>query len=392
MEFRRPTEADSQAIRELAVLSFNVPVSWARGKAPPLRTEHYLCAYEGDLLLGTTRDIPMLQWFGGRPLPAAGVASVATVPERRSTGLGNELMRALLTRARERGAVVTTLYPATVPFYRRLGYEYAGTQTIYDAPLSELPRGSGETTVERFEGDDVRELRACYRAFAEGKTGLVEGDDDEWWTSRVLAHWIDDVATRAVVARGPDGVEGYATFSIETRGDWKGFDVDCMHLVATTPRALVDLTGYFRRYKGVGRGLVWQGPPNEPLGLLVAEETINLKHHSRYMSRVLDVHGALEGRGYPEAVSGEAVIAVDDPLFEENQGAFRITAESGKVRVERTDEPGLRIAIGALSALFSNYVSPADLAAVGTIDGRHRSVGFLSALFAGPAPWMIDHF
>src|SRR5207302_4908127 len=114
------SEEDRGAIRELAVLSFNVPPAWAQGQGPPLRIDDMLCAYEGDRLVATTRDIRMLQWFGGRPLRAAGVASVATVPEHRSGGVGDEVMRALLHRARDRGAVVSSLFPATVPFYRRL--------------------------------------------------------------------------------------------------------------------------------------------------------------------------------------------------------------------------------------------------------------------------------
>jgi predicted acetyltransferase len=390
VEIREPAPGDERTIRDLAVLSFNVPPSWARGEGPPVGTEHMLCAYEGERLLATSRDTPMLQWFGGRPLRTAGVASVATVPEVRSTGLGDELMRALLARARDRGAVVTSLFPATVPFYRRLGYEYGGTWTIMHARLSDLPRDA--IPVELFEGDDPHELRACYEAFAAGRTGLVEGEDDDWWRVRVLQRWNRDAATRAVVVRGSEGVEGYACFSLETRGEWKGFDIECTHLVGRTRRALSGLLDYFRRYRGVGRGLVWVGPPNEPLALLLNEESAQVRRHMRYMSRLLDVPGALEARGYPEAVSGEMVLEVDDPMFKDNRGPFQVTAEGGKVRVSRTDNRGLLIPVGTLSSLFAGFISPLDLAMVGDLPGDDPALPFLGALFAGPPPWMMDHF
>ena len=393
-EIRIPAVGEEPAIRELAVLSFNVPASWARDAAgPSFHPEHYLCAYDGARLLATTRDIPMLQWFGGRPVATAGVASVATVPELRGTGLGDRLMRVLLQRARDRGAVVTSLFPATVPFYRRLGYEYGGTWTAYAARLTDVPRGVSDVAVEEFDGDDVTELRSCYRTWASSRTGPVEGDGDDWWTDRVLMRWIRDSATRAVVARGAGGVEGYAAFRLVSRGHWQGYDIECSHLVATTPGALSALFGYFRRFRGVGEHVVWLGATNDPATLLFDEDRSEIRQQWRYMTRVLDVAGALEGRGYPQGASGELVIEVDDPQFEENRGAFRLTVDDGKPRVERTDADGaLRLSIRALSGLYAGQLAPADLAAVGMLDGDHPSAGFAATLFAGPPPFMQDHF
>jgi predicted acetyltransferase len=391
-DFRAPAENEERAIRELAVLSFNVPPGWVKADAgPSFHPEDYLCAYEDGRLLATTRGIPMQQWFGGRPVPASGVASVATTPEVRGTGIGDALMRALLERSRESGAFVTSLFPATVPFYRRLGYEFGGTWTVYEAPLATAPRSTGDTTVELFEGDDVSGLQASYRTWASGRTGPVEGATDDWWTDHVLMRWFRDSVRRAVVARGSAGVEGYATFSLQSLGRWKGFDVECTHLVATTAGALSALLGYFRRYKGVGEGLRWRGSPNDPGALLFYEETLRVQEQFRYMTRVLDVAGALEARGYPESVSGQVVLDVDDPQFAENRGAFRLTVQDGTGKVERTeaDPDSVQLSIRALSALFAGYASTTDLATGGLLD---RPNTLLSELFAGPPAFMLDHF
>jgi len=392
-DFRVPTEQEQRAIRELAVLSFNVPARWVESDGgPSFHPEHYLCAYEGGRLQATTRAIPMQQWFGGRPVPTAGVASVATMPEVRGTGVGHALMAALLQGSRDGGDLVTSLYPATVPFYRRLGYEFGGTWTTYRAPLATVPRDATDAraTVEEFEGDDLSELQACYRSWASARTGPIEAVDDDWWTDWVLHRWVRDSVQRAVIAHGASGVEGYASFSLESRGRWQGFDVECTHLVATTQGALSALLGYFRRYKGVGHGLKWQGAPNETTGLLFDEETMRIQEQFRYMTRVLDVPGALEARGYPASVSGEIVIDVDDPQFEENRAAFRLRVEGGSGKVERTEEePDAALSIRAFSALFAGYLSTAELVAGGLIDRPNQ---LLSELFAGPPPFMQDHF
>ena len=90
-------------------------------------------------------------------------------------------------------------------------------------------------------------------------------------------------------------------------------------------------------------------------------------------------------RNYP-------IISVEDPLFEENRGPFRLIVESGKASVERADEPGLVVPIGAMSSLFSGYVSPRDLASIGAFAGSDAELDTLGTLFTGPTPWLLDHF
>ena len=110
----------------------------------------------------------------------------------------------------------------------------------------------------------------------------------------------------------------------------------------------------------------------------------------RWMLRILDVREALEQRGYPP-VSGEATIAVEDGLFPDNRGPWRIVAADGKISVEPAEARRVHpIPIGALSAMYTGYVSPFDAARLGLID--RNDVPFLASLFAGRDPWMHDFF
>ena len=112
------------------------------------------------------------------------------------------------------------------------------------------------------------------------------------------------------------------------------------------------------------------------------------------MTRLLDVESALTARGYPEGVAGEVSVEVDDQLFEDNRGPFRITVEGGSAKVERIDgEPNpVRLSIRGLSGLYAGYFSPADLASAGALDASHPSASMLGSFFAGSPPFMIDHF
>ncbi len=389
---RRPVEEEREQLGALLRLSFNPPSAMAARMIAEFDLDEFQCAYEGDRLVASARTYDLRQWFGGQAVPMAGIASVATSPERRGGGLATDLMRSVLRKDREAGKVMATLFPATVTVYRRVGFEYAGTHTEYKATTRDLPRDQHNTSVDELREEDLDALKQCYRRFASGHNGPAEGDDDQWWQRRVLRRFNPDQLTRAVVVRGDDGVEGYSAFAVEDIADEWGHRLACGHLVATTRRAATALLGYFRRYASLGPEVTWHGPPNEPLALLVPEQVVKADWTFRFMSRLLDVRGALEARGYPD-VDGEATIAVADDLFPDNDGTFRITAEGGAVKVAFSDGAhGRPVPIGMLSALYTSYLSTVDLVHLGVLDAGDPAIPVLSRLFDGPASWMPDFF
>jgi predicted N-acetyltransferase YhbS len=78
-------------------------------------------------------------FWGGRAVPASQLSGLSIGAEHRGRGAAGELLRAYLEETHDRGAGVGTLFPATVPLYRRAGYEYAGTWTLYEVAARHLP-------------------------------------------------------------------------------------------------------------------------------------------------------------------------------------------------------------------------------------------------------------
>ncbi len=153
-----------------------------------------------------------------------------------------------------------------------------------------------------------------------------------------------------------------------------------------------------------------------PLGLVLQTNGFALSPSwTRWMLRVLDVPGALEARGYP-AVEGETVLSIHDPLFPGNSGSWVVRASGGRVAVTPTEPrpeegaetvspetvpagtrrskpaPAKTLPIGLFSALYTGLATPSDLVLLGALDEDDPSLGFLTALFAGPVPWMPDAF
>jgi predicted acetyltransferase len=389
IDIGEPTEADREQVALVGALAFNYP------PRPDLVVlDGMLCAYRAGRVVATARAIPLAQWFGGRAVPCAGIASVAALPEHRREGLTTELVRALLRRERDRGRAVSALYPTTAAFYRRLGYEFAGVRVEHRAPIADLPPAGGQP--EELADADLPAVMECFSRFAASHTGPVETRDPEWWRRRVFGAWDPESHTRAVVVRGDGGVEGYAGYSLERRGPGPGdhgYAVTCTHLVGTTARALRVLLGHFRGFENAARDLGWFGPPADPVGLLLGSNAFGIRVRvARWMGRILDVRAALEARGYP-AVSGEAVLEVDDPLFPENRGPWRLRADRGAVSVEPAGTaPGSPVPVGILAPLFAGFVTPDDLVRTGLLRGDDPRLPLLRALFAGPIPWMPDFF
>jgi predicted acetyltransferase len=109
------------------------------------------------------------------------------------------------------------------------------------------------------------------------------------------------------------------------------------------------------------------------------------------MLRLLDVPAALEGLGYPPA-SGEAVLEIEDELFPENRGPWRIVANAGEVEVSRAEDSVRPMRIGTLSSMYSGYLSPRDAIRLGLAELEPSAVELLERLFAGPPAFMYEFF
>src|SRR5579872_4051010 len=82
--------------------------------------------------------IEMGQWFGGSRVPVVGLSPVGTAAEHRGMGAASCLMHRMHEEVYARGFPLAVLFPATVTFYRRTGYERAGVRNTYELPTDAI--------------------------------------------------------------------------------------------------------------------------------------------------------------------------------------------------------------------------------------------------------------
>jgi predicted acetyltransferase len=389
LEIRPLREDERDRIYALQTQAFNVPRSEMK-KMPSWPADVGRGAFVDGELVAMLKTYTFGHYFGGRVVPALGIGGVSVAAHARGGRVAETLMMETLREFHERGVPISTLYPATVPLYRRCGYEYAGYRIVYRARLDALPREAG-LAVEPWDEEDLDDVVACYRTWAATQNGVV--DRPEWfWRDRVLRAGEDEAVYRYCV-REDGRVTGYTIYSQEKHGDlpW-GFDLATRDFVWTTPasgRALIGLAG---RHRSTGVDLLWTGGAGDALSLLLPEQDANHDFSFRQMIRMLDVPTALEARGYPPELEAAVELQVSDDAFGWNDAGWRISCTGGTAKVSSAPGAMARVDAAILGSIFTGMVSATAARVAGRLRASDEEVAILEAMFAGPPPYINDWF
>ena len=355
----------------------------------------FVGAFDGERLVGVVAAHPMRQFFGGRAVPMGGVHSVAVVPDRRGRGLGKRLLLELCAGMRERGEALSTLFPATSRPYRAVGYELAGTmcwRRITPRALEMLPRTPG-ATLRALAADEIPLLARCYAEVAAGANGFLERSA-AWWELTRDHFW----RGRSVFAvQAADGrITGYLAYR-QLEGEYTSlggpFKLAVDEILWTEREAGQALWGLLASWAPQVETILYRGTAEDPLLFLLPEQELALVAELRWMSRLLDPVAAVAARGFAEELDAEAHLELADPLLPANEGRFVLRVAKGRGELARGGRGDVRLDAGSFASLFTGYATPDALARAGRLGGDPgASRAALAAAFAGPTPWMLDHF
>jgi predicted acetyltransferase len=342
----------------------------------------------GGRLVAKAMDRAQAHWFGGRLVPATGLAGVATAPELRGTGLGRMALTRTLHAARERGAVIATLFRSGPGPYRSLGSEEVGALTWVAAPATafaavERPPG---VTLRAAESGDEAAVDEIYGMVARASAGMLERSGPIYTGLHPVERY--DGVTLAV---GPDGVQGYASWDREPGYDADGrlSVFDLIGLTGEATRALLAMLGTWR---DVAPTIRLRLPDSDPLPLLAPLVNATVESRDAWMLRVLDAAGAIAARGWPPHLSGAVDLALDDEVCPWNSGPQRLVLDGGVARLEPGGGGAVRFTMRGLAVWYAGAAHPAVLRRAGLLAGDDGADAFLAAASAGPRPALQDYF
>jgi predicted acetyltransferase len=370
---------------------------------PPERKQHFLRfaeparwmgAFDGGRLVAATAAHAFGQFFGGRSVPMAGLHSVSVVPDRRGQGLARALMTPLLHAMRERGEAISSLFPAITRLYRGLGWEMAGSylwRGIAPRVLEQLERPA-RSRLRPGSAADLPALQECFTRFATPSNGQL--DRPQAWWHRIMDFWSE----RSVyVAEGSGGaLDGFVVYR-QLDGDWTPlggpFRIGVYEVIANTRDASLALWRLLGSWASQVTQIVYRGPAEDPLLLLLPEQEISVLAEIRWMTRVVDAERAIAARGFAPGLALEVPFTLSDAVLAANSGRYVLRVRDGHGRLERGGSGGPSLAIGAFSSLYTGWGRCEMLRRAGLLEGgtpaEHAA---LDAAFAGPTPWMMDEF
>jgi predicted acetyltransferase len=394
---------------------------------------------EAGELRAAFKALSLRQHVWGARLPMMGLAAVAVAPHGRRRGLGSAICRQACRIGRDRGDVISVLYPFRADFYRALGWGLAGELHAYTFRAETLrppaPAAGTTAAVRRAGPAAAAALAACYAAVAPRHNGLVDRPAALWdrllASGEYLALMVPGAADpanaadaaargRPAAAAGAAGAEpaarAYLLAQVARGGvEAAGRLLHVRELVAADPAAYHALMAWL-----AGRGDRWgkiryDARPDEAFALLLADPrrpgarptrrlwlpTARILHGP--MIRVLDVARALAvpGRWNREAAGTALEFEVMDPELPENRGPWSVlvTKEGPQVRAVADDAGSRRVPAATLATdaatfaqIWAGVLDPARAVQLGSARLTGDAGALRKALRSGPSFWLLDEF
>ncbi len=349
-------------------------------------------AFDSEVLAARIVDREFESWFGGVRLPTCGIAGVTVAAEYRRQGLLTPLFHETLRHAKQRGSLVSGLYPTAAKIYRRFGYELIAdyvavevrTQTLaaVTPPLSVRTRRAGVT--------DFDAVRDAYDAWARGQNGPLTRRGVSF--TATAEDFLDSFTGVTLAVDETEAVLGFASWK---RGPGYGEKavIEVADLLATTGDGYRALLGALGSFVTVTPTLRIDTSGDDLARLFLPGVEWRIVHSSPYMIKILDIRGALGALRYPAGMTATLDFSVANDFLAENNGAYRLQVSGGEARCSAGGSGDRVLTPQGLALLFAGAQSCANLRAAGHLWGGDAGEDLdWDALFGGRQQHIRDYY
>lgn len=310
-----------------------------------------------DVMMGSIVNNHFTVRVSGQDVMAGGIGGVSTLPEYRESGAIRAIFGELLKAGRERGEVISMLYPFNHGFYRKFGYETATTGTCFEMKPEHLKAYRHAGWVRQWKnGEPVTAFTDIYNAWSQDYHLSCRRTDQDMADQHVSKKYMQDRRFCYLLGRdGEDMAFAYVVLDDVYNDPQAILNVrEAAWLSAEGFRAVLGFLSRFGADYGMLRFC------NLPTGIDVAAGCLDpygAKTYPQraYMVRVMNTQKLLEA--FCRGRDAHFVLQVTgDDMLPPNNGIYRVNGD--EVTQDDTLLPDIAMDMHALGRLLSGDAEP----------------------------------
>lgn len=358
----------------------------AQSKLPVLKHADVLGWFDGDKLISQLAVYPFQVNLFGHIYEMGGLTGVGTYPEYANMGLMHKLMLHALSNMRDRKQSISYLFPYSIPYYRRKGWEIISDKISFEVQDTQLPKlrnVPGNVDRVTIEHPDIK---AIYEQYAKQNHGAMFRNELAW---EEYLRWDLDDMTVAIYYNSDDRPKGYLLY-------WIAEEIfHIKEMVYLDEEARTGLWNFVSAHFSMIKLVKGDIYKDEPLAFILDDGDIKEMIAPYFMARIVDINLFIDQ--YPfqaQETDSQLVFNLHDPMLEWNQGIFTLQVDkSGKGKLkEGGGKPSLIIDIPTLTTMLMGYKRPTYLARIGRLQADEACVHLLEKLIQNEHPYFSDYF
>ena len=357
-----------------------------QAKFPTMQKADVIGWFDGDNLVSQVVVYPMNVQVYKTVYPMGGLTGVGTYPEYSGKGLMYKLLEQALKTMREKGQYICYLYPYSIPYYRKKGWEIISDKITYEIHDYQLPQNRQVPGFVRRVKPAGKEIKEIYARYAAHTHGAVLRDELAW---NEYFLWDPDDLMAAVYYNEEDEPEGYVIYQIAE----EVFYVKDM--IFNTEEARTGLWNFVSAHFSMINKVIGNTYTDEPLAFLFEDASIKETISPYYMARIVDFSRFIERFPFKSStLERRWKFKLTDPIMECNQGTFLLEIDrNGQAKATKTaDRCEDTISIQTMTTMLMGYKRPEYLVKIGRLKASAETVDMLEDAIEQQTPYISDYF
>lgn len=315
-----------------------------------------------------------------------GLTGVGTYPEYSGKGLMYKLLEQALKTMREKGQYICYLYPYSIPYYRKKGWEIISDKITYEIHDYQLPQNRQVPGFVRRVKPAGKEIKEIYARYAAHTHGAVLRDELAW---NEYFLWDPDDLMAAVYYNEEDEPEGYVIYQIAEEVFY------IKDMIFNTEEARTGLWNFVSAHFSMINKVIGNTYTDEPLAFLFEDASIKETISPYYMARIVDFSRFIERFPFKSStLERRWKFKLTDPIMECNQGTFLLEIDrNGQAKATKTaDRCEDTISIQTMTTMLMGYKRPEYLVKIGRLKASAETVDMLEDAIEQQTPYISDYF